>query len=283
MELPSGLFFWSFFAKVAEVSSSTQRELCFVLRATPFRERDQIVVLLTETRGKIHAIARNSVQSRRFGGCLDLFTASEIELDSRSFRISEETDEKLVGLQSALIRQSFSRLAKNFDKLSAASAMNELIIRTIPNHRPASELFKLYGNCLVMLDENEDRQIILGVANAFVLKLTQWLGVQPSVTRCLTCEKNLAEIEGNHVIGQVARGGWTCTSCTNESKEHTLSKDVIFDAYQAILNPIRKTTFAASEREQLELLQFLEQHLLFHVQGLERKPVSSYQFLKSGF
>ena len=264
------------------MSSPTQRDLCFVLKAIPFRERDQIVVLLTENKGKIHAIARNSIQSRRFGGCLNLFTASEVELDSRSIKVSEETDEKLVGLQSAIIRHSFSSIAKNFDQLSAASAMNELILRTIPNHKNATELFKLYSNCLVMLSEQEDRKIILGVANAFVLKLTQWLGVQPAVTRCLTCEKNLADAEGDHVIGQVARGGWTCISCANGSKEHPLSKDVIFDAYQAILNPVRKTTFTAVEKEQMDLLQYLEQHLLFHVHGLERKPISSYQFLKSG-
>jgi len=237
---------------------------------------------MTENKGKIHAIARNSVQSRRFGGCLNLFTASEMELDSRSIKISEETDEKLVGLQSAIIRHSFADIGKNFDKLSAASAMNELILRTIPNHKNAPELFKLYSNCLVMLKEHDDRKMILGVANAFVLKLTQWLGVQPSVTRCLACEKNLAEIEGDHVLGQVARGGWLCLSCASGNREHTLSKDIIFDAYQAILNPVRKTTFSAGEAEQMELLQYLEQHLLFHVQGLERKPISSFQFLKSG-
>ncbi len=264
------------------MTSTTQRELCFVLRAMPFRERDQIVVLLTENKGKIHAIARNSVQSRRFGGCLNLFTASEVELDSRSIKVSEETDEKLVGLQSAIIRQSFADIAKNFDKMSAASAMNELILRTIPNHRNAPELFKLYSNCLVMIRENESRQMILAISNAFVLKLTQWLGVQPSVTRCLTCEKSLSEISGDHVLGQVARGGWACTGCATESRDHTLSKDVIFDAYQAILNPVRKTTFSATEREHLELLQYLEQHMLYHVNGLERKPIGSYQFLKSG-
>jgi recombinational DNA repair protein (RecF pathway) len=99
--------------------SNTQKELCFVLKSTPFRERDQIVILLTENRGKIHAIARNSIQSRRFGGCLNLFTASEIELDSRSVKISEESDERLVGVTSAQIRQSFSTLAQDFEKMSA--------------------------------------------------------------------------------------------------------------------------------------------------------------------
>ena len=262
--------------------SNTQRELSFVLRATPFRERDQIIVLLTENKGKVHALARNSVQSRRFGGCLNLFTASEIELDSRSIKISEETDERLVGVQSAQIRQSFTDIAKNFEKMSSASAMNELLLRTIPNHRNAPELFKLYSNCLVALNETESTQIIFALTNAFILKLTQWLGVQPSVTRCLQCEKSLAEIEGNHVYAQVARGGWICGGCSPDTRAHPLSKDVIFDAYQAILNPIRKTAFSANQEDHMDLLKYLEQHLLFYVNGLERKPIGSLAFLKSG-
>ncbi len=262
--------------------SNTQRELSFVLRATPFRERDQIVVLLTENKGKIHAIARNSIQSRRFGGCLNLFTASELELDSRSIKISEETDERLVGVQSAQIRQTFSEIAKNFEKMSSASAMNELLLRTIPTHRHAPELFKLYSNSLLALNETATSQGIFALTNAFILKLTQWLGVQPSVTRCLNCEKSLAEIEDNKVYAQVSRGGWICSACTPEARDHDLSKDVIFDGYQAILNPIRKTSFIATQEEHLKLLQYLEQHLLYHVNGLERKPISSLAFLKSG-
>ena len=258
----------------------SQRELCFILRATPYRERDQIIVLLTETRGKIHAIARNSIQSRRFGGCLNLFTASELELDSRSIKISEETDERLVGVQSAQIRQSFEEIPKNFEKMAAASSMNELLLRTIPNHRNAPELFKLYSNCIISLNECSSLQVILGVTNAFVLKLTQWLGVQPSVTRCLSCEKNLAEVNGDRVFAQVARAGWVCIDCNPETRSLSLTKDVIFDAYQSILNPIRKVAFTASAEEHLELLHYLEQHLLFYVSGLERKPISSFHFLK---
>jgi DNA repair protein RecO len=262
--------------------SNTQKELSFVLRATPFRERDQIVVLLTENKGKIHAIARNSIQSRRFGGCLNLFTASELELDSRSIKISEETDERLVGVQSAQIRQTFSEIAKNFEKMSSASAMNELLLRTIPTHRNAPELFKLYSNGLVALNEAKSTQEIFALTNAFILKLTQWLGVQPSVTRCLKCEKSLAEMDDSHVYAQVSRGGWICGTCSPEVHDHQLSKDVIFDSYQAILNPIRKTNFTATQEDHLRLLQYLEQHLLFHVSGLERKPISSLAFLKSG-
>ena len=258
----------------------SQRELCFVLKAITYRERDQIVVLLTETRGKVHAIARNSIQSRRFGGCLNLFTASELELDSRSIKISEETDEKLVGVQSAQIRLTFEEIPKNFERMSAASSMNELLLRTIPNHRNAPELFKLYSNCLITLNETDSMQIILGVTNAFVLKLTQWLGVQPSVTRCLTCEKSLAEVSGERVYAQVARAGWVCGNCNPEIRNLSLSKDVIFDAYQAILNPIRKVTFTASHLDHLELLNYLEQHLLYYVTGLERKPISSFHYLK---
>ena len=262
------------------MNTVSQRELCFVLRSTLYRERDQIVVLLTENRGKVHAIARNSVQSRRFGGCLNLFTAAELELDSRSIKISEESDEKLVGVQSAQLRQSFEGIPKNFEKMAAASAMNELLLRTIPNHRNTPELFKLYSNCLISLNETDSPQVILGIVNAFVLKLTQWLGVQPSVTRCLTCEKNLAEVSNARVFAQVARGGWICTACNPETRTQSLSKDVIFDAYQAILNPIRKVSFSATAEEHQELLNYLEQHLLYHVAGLEHKPISSFHYLK---
>jgi DNA repair protein RecO len=159
--------------------------------------------------------------------------------------------------------------------------MNELLIRTIPNHRNAPALFKLYSNSLIAINESTETRLVLAIINAFVLKLTQWLGVQPSVTRCLTCEKTLSETIGAIVYAQISRGGWICDSCSPETRAQALSKDVIFDAYQAILNPIRKVNFIASQEEHLDLLQYLEQHLLFHVTGLERKPIGSFIFLKS--
>ena len=259
--------------------SHENRELCFVLKATPYKDRDMIVALFSEHKGRFSAIARNGVQSRRFGGSLDLFAASDFEIDPRaSIRISEVSEDSLVQILSAQIRHTVS-LSKAFEKLSAASCLNELILRAIPAHKPAPEVFKLYANCLTAISEGE-ASMAIAVVNAFILKLTQWLGVQPSLTRCIKCEKTLGEVNGDFVFPQVSLGAWICQDCIPQRNGKGLSKTLMMDAYQAMLNPIRKTKFEASPAEHELLLDFLEQHLGYFVPGLDRAPLASTRYLK---
>ncbi len=259
------------------MSSETQ-DLCFVLKTIPFRERDLIAVLFSETRGKFSAIARNGVQSRRFGGSLNLFNASMFEIDPKTVRYHEVSSDALVQLLSAQIKHSSESLAKYFEKLSGASVLNEVILRTVPDHRAVPEVFKLYSNCLFALNELPPEKAI-SVVNAFILKMTQWLGVQPSLTRCLHCQKTLNEVSGNVVYPQVAKGAWLCQDCKPESK-NPLSKLVILDAYHSMLNPVRKIEFQASSEDHEALLDFLERHLHYFVPGLDKAPLTSTRFLK---
>ena len=256
------------------------RDLCFVLKTTLYRDRDVIAVLFSETKGKFSAIARNGVQSRRFGGSLNLFAASDFEIDAKTIRLSEITDESLVQILSANPRHTFSALAKTFEKLSAASCLNEIILKALPTHKAAPEIFKLYSNCLAALEEIETEKAV-AIVNAFILKFTQWLGVQPSLTRCMACQKALNEVRGDDVFSQVSQGAWLCVDCVPDRKGKLLSKLVMFDAYQAMLNPIRKTTFEASAKDHEALLEFLEHHLLYFVPGLDKAPLTSTRFLKS--
>jgi len=260
--------------------TNPNRDLCYVLKTFPYKERDLIAVLLSERRGKFSGIARNGVQSRRFGGSFNLFTCSEFDLDPKTVRIAEATDESLVQLLSANLRHAVGSLPKHFEKLSGASALNELILRTVPSHKPAPELFKLYGNALLALEEHPPEKALC-LVNAFILKITQWLGVQPQLTRCLACSKPLNEIEGDSVLPQVQSGAWICAACSSTRSDHSLSKNAVLDAYHAMLHPIRKIEFTASLREHGELLDFLEKHLQYFVPGLDRAPLGSFRFLKS--
>ena len=62
------------------MSSSTRTE-AFLLHATPYRESDLVVVLLTRRYGRVSALARGARRSRRrFGGALDYFRLLEAEL-----------------------------------------------------------------------------------------------------------------------------------------------------------------------------------------------------------
>lgn len=239
-----------------------------------------IVALFSESKGRFSAIARNGVQSRRFGGSLDLFAASDFEIDPRaSIRVSEITDDALVQILSATIRHKVE-LAKAFEKLSAGSCLNELVLRAILPHKPAPEVFKLYANCLITIEEIAP-EMAIAVVNAFILKMTQWLGVQPSLTRCIACEKPLNEVSGDHVFPQVSKGAWICVDCIPQRTGKPLSKTLMMDAYQAMLNPIRKTKFEASPAEHELLLDFLEQHLMYFVPGFDRAPLAAAKFLRA--
>jgi DNA repair protein RecO len=262
------------------VQTANDRELCYVLKTHPYKERDVIAVLFSEKRGKFSAIARNGVQSRRFGGCLDLFTCSEFELDPKTIRLAEVRDEALVQVLSAKVKHAPGGMGQSFERLSGASALNELVLRILPDRKPVPELFKLYANALLALPEQKPEEA-LRVVNAFVLKLTQWLGVQPQLTRCLGCGRPLNEVEGESVFADVSKGAWVCGGCTPVHAESGLTKNVILDAYHSMLQPIRKIDFVASPKEHEDLLGFLEKHLQYHVPGLDRAPISSFRFLRS--
>lgn len=262
------------------MTAETGPELCYVLKTYPYKERDVIAVLFSERRGKFSSIARNGVQSRRFGGCLNLFTCSEFELDPKTIRLTDIREEVLVQVLSAKVRHTPSGLSESFERLSSASALNELVLRILPDRKPAPELFKLYANALLALPEQTPEQA-LRIVNAFVLKLTQWLGVQPQLTRCLTCTKPLNEVEGDRVFVEVSKGAWLCTHCVPGSGGLALTKNVMLDAYHSMLQPIRKIEFLAAPKDHEQLLEFLERHLQYHVPGLDRAPISSFRFLKS--
>ncbi len=261
------------------VNPGSNSEICYVLKTFPYKERDVIAVLLSEKRGRFSALARNGVQSRRFGGSLDLFTCSEFALDPKTIRLSDFQEDMLVQVLSAQLKRG-PGISGAFEKLSGASALNEIILRVIPAQRPAPEIFKLYSNALLAIEELPPEQT-LKIVNAFILKITQWLGVQPSLTRCLSCEKTLNEVPGNTVSCQVAQGAWICDSCRPDRTGLILSKDTILDAYHSMLNPIRKIEFIATAGEHETMLGFLEKHLQYFVPGLDRAPIGALRFLKS--
>jgi DNA repair protein RecO len=259
--------------------SENSQELAFVLKTIPFRERDLVVNLFSEKRGRFSAIARNGISSRRFGGSLNLFTASVFEVDPKTIRLSEITQDALVQLNSAQIKFTAEALSKSFEKLSAASCLNELVLKIIPDHKSVPEVFKLYSNGLIALQELPDERAI-SIVNAFILKITQWLGVQPSLTRCIACEKALNEISGERVFPQVSKGAWICASCHPPGRDETLSKLVMLDAYHSMLHPIRKIEFLAEVSEHEFLLNFLERHLQYFVPGMDKARLETIRFLK---
>lgn len=274
--------------------SASFEETAIVLRSVPFEERHRIVTAITEHHGKISAIARNAVQSRRFGGCLEAFTAS-------TWRISDRTKGDLFHVEEAMIRKDFSGLRKDFEILSLASVFNELMIRLAPEREPCLDLFKLHSNALALLEEIADSgkplepRVLLVLLNAYLSKILQWNGTQPQLLRCLGCEKGLLDFSAETRLRcHISIACWTCPSCRNTKPDvasdyapgfqhqfFEATQAAIGDFYIGLSSPIRKTSelTQGSLEDQRLLFSLMESLLIYHVPGFDRTPLKGLRFL----
>lgn len=253
------------------------KELAIVLRAIPFEERHQMVTALTEHYGKISAMARNSVQSRRFGSGLQPFTASEWTLQKK-----DSSDVYLV-LETE-VKREFQSLRGDLVRLSAASVFSEIMIRIAPEGNSAPELFKLHSNALVALEECTDdiERGSFAVICGYLMKCLQWMGSQPILHQCLGCAKNVIEMPQDEIVSaQVDRSGWFCKSCTKDHDRSELTAGAIRDALVLSQLPIRQASLAVrvTSAELSALFTYLEALLIYHVPGFDRSPIKSLKLL----
>ena len=265
-------------------------ELAIVLKSVTFRERDRIVTAITPNFGKISAVARNAIQSRRFGGALELFTASE-------WTLQEKPHSELWRLDGAIARRSFEGIRKDFARLALAGIFSEILLRIAPEQAPCEELFRLHSNALAALEELPPSEgLELRLLNSYLTKILQWSGNQPILHQCRKCERSLIEfMDEPELCCTLQLAGWLCPSCKlretprSEAQEHARVTDSLFrlrpiaihDFWNHLSLPIRKTPEASlsSIDETGELFEFLEALLIYHVPGMDRAVLKAMRFL----
>ena len=269
------------------------RDLAITLRAVTYQERHRVVTALTEHHGKITVLARNSIQSRRFGGTLDPFTAAEWFLSNRP-------GSEFYHLERAQIRRGFEELRRDFDRLALASFFNELMLQLAPEREPCLELFKLHANALAILAEappTDSKLPSLLLLNTYLAKVLQWAGNQPPIGRCLECQKSLEHLEPSaQVTLIVAEAGWVCLDCRTSGTRQIQALDglgslhhldlrvsarVIHDFLMSLTQPIRQavTLAEAGEADHRTLYRFLEALFAYFVPGFSPTSVRSLKFL----
>lgn len=272
--------------------SETFETNAIVLRVVPYEERHRVVTALTETHGKISALARNSIQSRRFGGCLEPFAAS-------TWRIAERPGAELFRVEEAMIKRSYEGLRKNFEALSLASVFNELMLRLAPDREAAIDLFKLHANALAALEELADAELTtrstLALLNSYLGKLLQWNGTQPRLLRCFGCEKSILDFTGDTRLRcHISMAAWTCPDCKGikpdsaddyapgfQHRFFEATQTALGDFYLGLTTPIRKIpeTLAGDEEDQKLLFRLLESLLIYHIPGFDRAPLKGLKFI----
>lgn len=274
-----------------------KRDLAIILRSVPYEERHRVVTALTEKHGKVSALARNSIQSRRFGGTLDPFVAS-------LWSFKERPGGMMLSLESAEIRRSFEGIRHDFRRLSVASVLTELMLKIAPEGEASSELFKLHSNALAWVDEitsaDWNARVELALLGAYFSKALQWSGNQPSLMECMHCGRSIEDVEQDRSLrGSLSEGGWTCCGSLSQdergagafkSRYLSVTPTAIRDWLDWMNVPIKNVleVTRSSEAELADLFELISGFAAFHLPGLDRvsgqgtagpEPIRSLKFL----
>jgi DNA repair protein RecO (recombination protein O) len=177
-----------------------------VLRTTPLRESDLLVVLYTDAHGRISAVARGARRSqRRFAGALSLLVLARYQLGRRPRG-------ELWGLDGAEIVREWTRLSSDVVAVAHASYAAEMIDALLPPEAPDPHALEI----LVSLwDSLEEAGPSPGALRAVELALLELAGHQPAIDRCAACGE--LDLEAGAVFDPT-RGGAICRRCAARSR-----------------------------------------------------------------
>ncbi len=169
-----------------------------VLRGYPFGEADRVVVLLSPNHGKLRAVAKGIRKTKsRFGGRLEPFTHVDLLMyEGRN----------LDTITQVSVVETFANLRLDLDRVVAAGTMVEAIDAVAQEDEPAHRLFLLLQRGLRALDAHPAQADLV---SAFLLKLSDVLGLAPSLAACAECGRvdDLQRFS-------LASGGVVCSRCS---------------------------------------------------------------------
>jgi DNA repair protein RecO (recombination protein O) len=181
-------------------------ELGVVLKTTPLRESDVLVVLYTETHGRIAAVARGARKSqRRFAGALQLLVLGRYKLGRRPRG-------ELWGLDDAELEREWTQLASDVFAVAHASYIAELIAALLPPEQPEPGVLELVVGLWDSLAEAGPSP---GALRAVELALFDIAGHRPALDACAAC--GASDLDRGAVFDP-SRGGAICKRCAASSR-----------------------------------------------------------------
>jgi DNA repair protein RecO (recombination protein O) len=177
-----------------------------VLRTTPLRESDLLVVLYTDEHGRISAVARGARRSqRRFAGALSLLVLGRYQLGRRPRG-------ELWGLDGAEVVREWTRLSSDVVAVAHASYVAELVGALLPPEAPDPHALEVI---LALWDSLGEAGPSPGALRSVELELLELAGHQPALDRCAACGER--DLERGAVFDPT-RGGAICRRCAGKSR-----------------------------------------------------------------
>ncbi|MGC9158673.1 MAG: DNA repair protein RecO [Terracidiphilus sp.] len=157
------------------------RSEAVVLRSWPVHEADLIVSLFTRDYGRLRAVAKSALRSRRrFGGALEPMTVADAWF-------AERPAQELVRLDQLEILRSPLAAPVDPERLGVLSFYAELLDEALPEREPQEMVFRLLG---AVLEQTTVKQPWMPLTY-FQLWMTRLLGLLPELSRCTACGEPL--------------------------------------------------------------------------------------------
>jgi len=190
---------------LSELASQSEAPLGIVLRTTPLRESDLLVVLYTDRHGRVTAVARGARKSRRrFAGALSLLVLGRYQLGRRPRG-------ELWGLDSAEVVREWTQLSSDVVAVAHASYVAELVEGLLPVESPEPEALDVVVALWDVLAAGGPSPSALRAVEIALLDLA---GHRPAIDRCAACGAEL----GDGAVFDPQRGGAICRACAGTSR-----------------------------------------------------------------
>lgn len=223
-----------------------------VLIASPIKEYDRRIELLTKERGKISAFAQGA---RKAGSAL---SACTIPFTFGEFTFYQGRDSYV--LRSGTIREFFSVIAEDYDNTCYASYFVEMAKHfTEENMEAPDELLLLYITLVAI--QNGDMPLRL-IRIVYEMRSMMLQGQMVELFECLKCGKT------GVLDVYFSSGGVICEDCAAKLPElrgvypFELSSDAMYTLQFILTTPLEKLySFLVSDEVLIELERFMKAYL----------------------
>ena len=186
-------------------SSPARVAQALLLRRVEYGESDLVVTMLTDTIGRVSALARGARKStKRFGGVIEPMHTLQIAYDDRS-------GAELVVLREAKLARARPFLVTNLERMQAAGQALNWVRKAAPPRTPEPEVWAAMVRLLDQLGDPDDSVAPRTRLAATGLQLLSAFGWGIDFERCVGCGK--APAEGQAAAVDAARGGLVCRDC----------------------------------------------------------------------
>jgi DNA repair protein RecO (recombination protein O) len=173
-----------------------------ILRTSDFQERDRLITLYSEGRGKVRGVAKGAKASRRrFGANLDLLAHVRVH----GF---EKPNQALVRIDGVDLLDHYGGVRRDIRAFARACYLAEWTEGCTAERQPLPGLLSLILQVLSLLEARKGGE---GLIRIFEIKLLDMAGYAPRLDRCVACGGTLDHL--SRVRVRVERGGALCAAC----------------------------------------------------------------------